>query len=112
MRRLLLLLIILSYLGCRGQNSSPEMPGTIAPELVGNWCIVNPAANSTGIKTNSCIILNADGSYEIHLDRMGSVNANAFLSIFQESDYGKWWVMDSRIYYSSTARGTGSFRLQ
>lgn len=91
---------------CMGQD------GSVAQELVGKWCLVNPGTTSTDAMTASCITLNADGSYEIHLDRAGSVNANTFYSTIQESDYGTWSVKDDRIFYRSTSQGDGSFRLQ
>ena len=105
-------LLIIWWTDSPAQGNSEALPGQVAPELVGRWCLVDPANPSANTITNSCITLNADGSYEIHLDRTGSVNASAFHSNIQESDYGTWRVSADRIHYNSSSQGNGSFRLQ
>jgi len=83
----------------------------IAPELVGKWCFINLSSNTADAITNSCITLNADGTFEAVLDRKMLPNANSFSNL-QDSDYGKWWVSNGRIFYNSTANGQGSFDFQ
>ena len=83
----------------------------IAPELVGKWCFINLSTNTADAITNSCITLNSDGTFEAVLDRKMLPNANAFTNL-QDADYGKWWVNDNRIFYSSPSNGQGSFAFQ
>src|SRR5882757_7637343 len=49
----------------------------IAPELVGKWCFINLSSNTADAITNSCITLNADGTFEAVLDRKMLPNANS-----------------------------------
>lgn len=90
-------------------NEQQNIP--IAQELVGKWCYINLAAGTSDAITNSCITLNADGSFEANLDRSVLPNVNSFPGI-QDSDYGKWWVKVNRIFYNSNANGQGSFVFQ
>src|SRR5882762_1204301 len=83
----------------------------IAPELVGIWCFINLSSNTADAITNSCITLNADGTFEAVLDRKMLPNASSFGNL-QDSDYGKWWVSNGRIFYNSTSNGQGSFDFQ
>ena len=83
----------------------------IAPELVGKWCFINLSSNTADAITNSCITLNADGTFEAVLDRKMLPNASSFGNL-QDSDYGKWWVSNGRIFYNSTSNGQGSFDFQ
>ena len=82
---------------------------TVDATLVGKWCYINPQANSMESMTNSCVTLNADGTYEISLDR--STLPGGF-SIAQDTDYGTWWVQGNRVFYISQSQGEGSFRFQ
>jgi len=90
---------------------SDDQPGSIAPELVGKWCFMNIAGSTADALTNSCITLNADGTFEASLDRTSLPNANAIPGL-QSSDYGKWWVIGSRLFYNSSANGQGSYVFQ
>jgi hypothetical protein len=90
-------------------QSSDDQP--IAPELVGKWCFMNIAGSTADALTNSCITLNADGTFEAGLDRNSLPNANAIPGL-QNSDYGKWWVIGSRLFYNSSANGQGSYSFQ
>jgi hypothetical protein len=83
----------------------------IAPELVGKWCFINLLSNTSDEITNSCITLNADGTFEATLDRKMLPNATSFGNL-QDSDYGKWWVSNNRIFFNSTSNGQGSFEFQ
>ncbi len=83
----------------------------IAPELVGKWCFINLSSNTTDAITNSCITLNADGTFEAVLDRKMLPNATSFGNL-QDSDYGKWWVSNNRIFFNSASNGQGSFDFQ
>jgi hypothetical protein len=83
----------------------------IAPDLVGKWCFINLSANTTDEITNSCITLNADGTFEAVLDRKIIPNGTSFGSL-QDSDYGKWWVSNNRIFFNSSSNGQGSFAFQ
>ena len=89
------------------QNSDQQ----IAPELVGKWCFINLSSNTTDAITNSCITLNADGTFEAVLDRK-MLPTGASLGTLQDSDYGKWWVSNNRIFYNSASNGQGSFDFQ
>lgn len=90
-------------------NEQQNVP--IAQELVGKWCYVNLNANTSDALTNSCLTLNADGSFEATLDR-STLPGGTTLPGLQDSDYGKWWVKGNRIFYSATANGQGSFVFQ
>jgi len=81
----------------------------IAPELVGKWCYMDIAASTADAITNSCITLNADGTFDAVLDR--KMLPNAFGNL-QDADYGKWWVNGNRIFYHSPTHGQGSFSFQ
>ena len=83
----------------------------IAPELVGKWCFINLSANTTDEITHSCITLNAEGTFEAVLDRKMLPNATSFGNL-QDSDYGKWWVSNNRIFLDSSSNGQGSFEFQ
>jgi hypothetical protein len=83
----------------------------IAPELVGKWCFVNLQSNTSDEITNSCITLNADGTFDAVLDQKMLPNGTSFGNL-QDSDYGKWWVSNDRIFYNSSSNGKGSFAFQ
>ncbi|MGC4021771.1 MAG: hypothetical protein QM734_07420 [Cyclobacteriaceae bacterium] len=80
---------------------------TIAPELVGKWCYINMTTTNDAI-TSSCITLNDDGTFEASLDRSTLPRGIQFPAI-QDNDYGKWWVVESRIFYKSSTNGQGNF---
>jgi hypothetical protein len=103
-------LLILAAADLFGQNNEPQT-GQIAPELVGKWCFINLTTNTADAVTNSCITLNADGTFEVSLDRATLPNAASFSGL-QNSDYGKWWVTGNRIFYNSATNGQGSFAFQ
>ncbi len=102
-------LILLAFIFVRlcAQNNDDQ---PIAPELVGKWCFMNIAGSTADALTSSCITLNADGTFEANLDRNSLPNANAIPAL-QNSDYGKWWVINNRLYNSS-ANGQGSYSFQ
>ena len=83
----------------------------IAPELVGKWCFINLSSNTSDEITNSCITLNADGTFEAVLDRKMLPNSTSFGNLL-DSDFGKWWVRNGRIFYNSSSNGQGSFAFQ
>ena len=83
----------------------------IAPELVGKWCFINLSSNTSDEITNSCITLNTDGTFDATLDRKMIPNGTSFGNL-QDSDYGKWWVNNNRIFFSSSSNGQGSFEFQ
>ena len=89
-------------------QSDDKPPGQVAPELVGKWCYLKPAAESIESLTNSCITLNADGTYELNLDR-SVMSGRAFAGV-QNTDYGTWSVQEGRIFYNSSSQGKGSMR--
>ena len=93
--------------GLQAQNNDQQ----VAPELVGKWCYMDLATNTTDAVSNSCITLNADGSFDAVLDRKMLRNGNAFGNL-QDTDYGKWWVNGNRIFYNSPMNGQGSFGFQ
>ena len=89
--------------------------GAVAQELVGKWCYANVNSyNSGSSSSSSCILLNADGTYEYSAESSRSVNTNEFFggTNSQSSDRGTWWVQGDRIYYNSQTRGQGSYQLQ
>ena len=83
----------------------------VAPELVGKWCFINLSSNTSDEITNSCITLNADGTFDAALDRKMIPNGTSFGNL-QDSDYGKWWVSNNKIFFSSSSNGQGSFEFQ
>jgi hypothetical protein len=88
--------------------------GQIAPEITGKWCYYNFANGDEGKLSNTCVTLNADGTYEFSLDGFAMIKMNSIFpgTSAQQTDYGNWWVDGSRIYYSSSLRGQGSFQFQ
>lgn len=87
---------------------------SIAPELAGKWCFYNLANGDEGRLSNTCVTLNADGSYEFFIDGATMTKVSSLFpgTPVQESDYGTWWVQGSRIFYSSQTHGKGSFQFQ
>jgi len=94
-----------------GQDSGK---GQIAPEIVGKWCYYNLANGDEGRLSNTCVTLNADGTYEFFLDGSMRTQVNSIFpgSSAQQTDYGNWWVDGNRIYYNSSSHGQGSFQFQ
>ena len=84
---------------------------SIPQELVGKWCFINLEITNDLI-TNSCLTLNADGTFEAVLDRSTIPSASSLPPNFQDTDTGKWWVKGNRLFYNSTSNGQGSFTLQ
>jgi hypothetical protein len=107
----LVVVFILSSAGVIAQNGN-EVHGQVAQELVGKWCFISQGVSTLENMSNSCITLNADGSYEIHLDAAVKSAVSASFPGLSETDYGTWGVQDGRMYYNSSAHGEGSFRLQ
>ncbi len=103
---LVLLILICDRLAAQGSEEQ-----FIAPELVGKWCFMNITGSTADALTNSCITLNADGTFEANLDRASLPDANSIPGL-QNSDYGKWWVKDSRLFYNSSTNGSGSYSFQ
>ncbi|MBS1489012.1 MAG: hypothetical protein JSS93_00625 [Bacteroidetes bacterium] len=83
----------------------------ISPELVGKWCYISETVSVAEVHGNSCIILQADGTYEATLDRSSLPNGTPF-SVAQDTDRGTWWVKDNRLFYNSELNGQGSFFFQ
>lgn len=92
-------------------QGNEQQSGQVSTDLVGKWCFINLAAGTSDAITNSCVTLNADGTFEANLDRSMLPNANSFVGI-QDSDSGKWWAKGDRIFYNSSANGQGSFVFQ
>ncbi len=105
--RFVIALIIFVPFGLFAQDND-QQSGQIAPELVGKWCFINLAAGTADAMTNSCVTLNADGTFDAVLDRSMLPNGNAFPGL-QDSDNGKWWVKGNRIFYNSNSNGQGSY---
>src|SRR6267142_6300180 len=113
MRPLLLALVFwFFFASVYGQDSGGK--GQIAQEIVGKWCYYNLANGDEGRLSNTCITLNADGTYEFYLVGAGMMKANSIFpgTVLQETDYGNWWVEGNRIYYNSPSHGKGSFQFQ
>jgi hypothetical protein len=101
------LFVILVGTDLRAQGNDQK----IAPEIVGKWCFINLSSNTKDAITNSCITLNDDGTFEAVLDRKMHPNGASFGNL-QDSDYGKWWVNNNRIFFNSISNGQGSFEFQ
>ncbi|MFZ6000791.1 MAG: hypothetical protein ACOYW3_09795 [Bacteroidota bacterium] len=89
--------------------------GNVSTELVGKWCWTNvTSSNSGGSSSSSCIVLNADGTYEYSSESSRSVNTDSFSggTASQGYDRGTWSVNGDRIFYNSATRGQGSYQLQ
>ncbi|MBL7848524.1 MAG: hypothetical protein JNL40_13730 [Cyclobacteriaceae bacterium] len=80
-------------------------------DLVGQWCYLK---SSTGTFSGRCITLNADGTYRYTEERSMSVQTEEISggTASQGSDSGTWYVQGDRLYYQSTTRGSGSYRLE
>jgi len=83
----------------------------VAAELVGKWCFMNVVTTTADTPTNSCITLNADGTYEATIDRSTLPQGNA-LPAFPDTDSGRWWVRGNRLFYQSGSKGDGSYFFQ
>jgi hypothetical protein len=108
MRKIITMTLML-VLGTNAFAQSTDQ--SVPQELVGKWCYINLEITNDLI-TNSCITLNADGTFEAILDRSTIPNGNSLPINLQDSDNGKWWVTNSKIFYRSDANGQGSFTLQ
>ena|SRR5258708_2823891 len=86
----------------------------IAPELVGKWCYLNLSNGGNGTLSETCISLNADGTYEFDLDGSGIAKANSFFpgSAVPEKDVGSWWVHGNTLHYNSSIHGDGSLQFE
>jgi len=104
---MIIFLLLGSSLLCAAQTD--EHP--ILPELVGKWCYISETASVADGHSYSCIILQADGTYEATLDRSTLPNGTSF-PIAQDTDRGTWWVKDNRLFYNSESNGQGSFFFQ
>jgi hypothetical protein len=95
-------------------GQTPGSKGQIAPEIVGKWCYYNLANGTEGKLSNTCVTLNADGTYEFFLDGSAMRQGSTIFSgtPLQQTDYGNWWVDNGRIYYDSQSHGQGSFQFQ
>ena len=85
--------------------------GSVAMELVGEWCYMNMNTNS---QTSRCIVFNADGTYTYSAESSRSVNTDTFSggTASQGGDRGTWYVQGDRIYYNSQSKGQGSYRFE
>src|SRR6267154_4940148 len=108
MNRIIYLLLI--WL-CTSNALAQSNDQTIPQELVGKWCYINLEITNDLI-TNSCLTLNADGTFEAVLDRSTIPSASSLPPNFLDTDTGKWWVKGNRMFYNSTSNGQGSFPLQ
>jgi len=99
-RKPLLLTIVLGLFiaSTHGQDSGSK--GQTAPEIVGKWCYYNLANGDEGRLSNTCVMLNADGTYEFYLDSSTRLQVN---SIFPGT---------SAQQTDSSSRGRGSFQFQ
>ena len=95
--------------------------GIIARELVGKWCYVNvSAAQSGGVTSDECIVINGDGTYEYNFESSGSSTSadqygnQAFSSgtASEGTDRGTWRLDGSTLYVQSQSRGALSFTLE
>jgi hypothetical protein len=102
----------------KGNAAGTVTPGAgdgVAQELVGRWCWINVHSTSTGgSSSSSCIVLNADGSYEYSAENSRSVNTSEMYggTASQDYDKGMWRVQGDRLFYNSQSRGQGSYQLQ
>ncbi|MBS1952513.1 MAG: hypothetical protein OJF59_001861 [Cytophagales bacterium] len=103
---LMLAMVLFLMLPCCAQSDH-----LIAQEMVGKWCYISETAATDNNHSNSCITLQADGSYEAVLDRSSFANGTPF-PISQDADRGTWWVKDNRLFYNSDSNGESSFAFQ
>ncbi|MBS1506678.1 MAG: hypothetical protein JSS79_08535 [Bacteroidetes bacterium] len=92
-------------------STTVNTKGTVAMELVGQWCYMNMTTNS---QSSRCITLNADGTYVYAAQSSRSVNTNEVYggTASQDDDRGTWYVQGDRIYYNSPTKGQGSYRFE
>src|SRR5258706_14908951 len=106
MKKIFCFVLLISAWNAFGQGNDQS----IAQELVGKWCYINLEVTNDVI-TNSCITLNADGTFEATLDRSTIPNGISVPSL-KDNDSGKWWLKGPRLFYNSSSNGQGSFTLQ
>ena len=100
--------VIIHFFAMNLAAQTEEHP--IAQELAGKWCFIN--LNTTAdVISNSCITLNADGTFEATLDR-STLPQGTSLPTLQDNDYGTWWAKGNQIFYKSSSNGQGSFVFQ
>ena len=94
-----------------GTQNNAGTKGSVAMELVGEWCYMNMNTNS---QTSRCIVFNADGTYTYSSESSRSVNTDTFSggTASQGGDRGTWYVQGDRIYYNSQSKGQGSYRFE
>jgi len=106
-----LFLSIVCFLSLNLLAQNNDQP--VAQELVGKWCFTNLNGSTADVITNSCVVLNADGSYEASLNR-NDIPAGVSVPILKDSDYGKWWAKGNRLFFESSTddEAKGSFVFQ
>ncbi len=96
------------------QNVNNEQ-GIIDQSIVGTWCWTNASATySSSSSYSSCIVINADGTYQYNSE--GSISAYGGGgyggSSSQNSDYGTWRVSGNTIHVVSAKEGAKTYSFE
>ena len=82
--------------------------GGVAPELVGKWCYYKSLNLGThaGSSSDSCITLNADGTYEYYRENGYIIQGPGSVGNPADHDTGRWSVSGNTITALSNKKGT------
>ena len=85
--------------------------GSIAPELVGKWCyMANVYANDGGRQSNTCFVLNGDGTYAYHSETSSSGQYGSTAS--QADDQGHWVASGNTLTATSVSGKVSSYTFE
>jgi hypothetical protein len=94
------------------QPAGAKAGGSHPAELAGKWCYQsNVYANNGGARSAStCLVLNADGTYQ-YSAQSDNYNPNGSL-VSDTQDYGTWTATENSISVVSKLRGPLTFTLE
>jgi len=98
-----------------GRGANGELPGLIAPELVGKWAWVNVTnTNSGGISSSESITINADGTYDYYNESAISVNGPDLAggTASNGRDHGKWRLEGAVLHVWSDSAGYHAYAFE
>lgn len=94
-----------------GASAPAGPPQGIAAALVGKWCYMsNVYANDGGRASETCFVLNPDGSYQYHSESSSSGQYGGTAS--QSDDSGTWQATDTTLTAHSRTGQTYTYQYQ
>jgi len=97
--------------GATGASALAGPPQGAAAALVGKWCyMANVYANDGGRASETCFVLNPDGSYQYHSESSSSGQYGGTAS--QSDDTGTWQATDTTLTAHSRTGQTYTYQYQ